>query len=131
MMEVNALAVLVAAASSFLLGGAWYSKALFGEAWKREAGVQEEKKGHPSAVFIASFLFALAGAAIFALWLGPNPPLPKALAQALLAGGGFVATSFGINYQFAQRGMRMWAIDAGYHLVQFLLFGLVLGLWHR
>ena len=41
-----------------------------------------------------------------------------------------VAASFGINYQFANRSLTLWLIDGGYHTVQFLLFGLVLGLWH-
>ncbi len=33
MPHINWLAVLVAAISSFVLGGLWYSKALFGRAW--------------------------------------------------------------------------------------------------
>jgi hypothetical protein len=36
----------------------------------------------------------------------------------------------GINYQFSQRGFLLWAIDGGYHVAQFGLFGLVLGVWH-
>ncbi len=47
-----------------------------------------------------------------------------------LVGFGFVAASFGINYQFAQRSFKLWLIDGGYHTVQFLLFGVILGLWH-
>ena len=42
------------------------------------------------------------------------------------AGAGFVGASFGINYQFANRSFLMWAIDAGYHTAQFVLFALVL-----
>ena len=38
MAEINWWAVLVAAFGSFLLGGPWYSKALFLNAWQREAG---------------------------------------------------------------------------------------------
>jgi hypothetical protein len=41
-----------------------------------------------------------------------------------------VATSFGVNYAFANRGIKLWRIDGGYHTVQFGLIGLVLGLWH-
>ena len=52
------------------------------------------------------------------------------MAYGLLAGAGMVAASFGINYQFANRSLTLWLIDGGYHTVQFLLFGLVLGLWH-
>ncbi len=48
----------------------------------------------------------------------------------LLVGAAFVAASFGINYQFADRKMTMWLIDGGYHTAQFVLFGLILGLWH-
>ena len=52
------------------------------------------------------------------------------MAYGLLAGAGMVAASFGINCQFANRSLTLWLIDGGYHTVQFLLFGLVLGLWH-
>ena len=41
----------------------------------------------------------------------------------------WVAASFGINYQFAQRSFRLWLIDGGYHTAQFLLFGVIFGLW--
>ena len=37
MSNVNILAVIVAALSSFLLGGLWYSNALFGAIWRRAA----------------------------------------------------------------------------------------------
>ncbi len=39
MPEINYLAVVVAALGSFLLGGLWYSPALFGKVWQREAGL--------------------------------------------------------------------------------------------
>ncbi len=126
---MNVYAVLVAAASSFALGGLWYSPALFGRLWNADNGVQE-KPGHAGRVFAVSFAFSLVAAACFAWLLGPNPSLEAALRTGLIAGLGFVATSFGINYQFAQRSTRMWLIDGGYHTVQFLLFGAILGLWH-
>ena len=47
-----------------------------------------------------------------------------------LVGFNFVGASFGINYQFAARSFKLWMIDAGYHTTQFMLFGLILGLWH-
>ena len=128
---MNVLAVLVAAVSSFLLGGVWYSKAAFGEIWTEEAGRgSEPQRGHPAKVFAVSFLFALVAAAGFALLLGPNPPFLDAVFKGLLAGVCFVMASFGINYQFAERSTTMWLIDGGYHAAQFLLFGIILGLWH-
>ena len=126
---MNYWAVLVAAVSSFLLGGLWYSPVLFGAAWNRENGGQPQA-GHPAKVFGISFAFSLVAAGAFATWLGQAPELRTALMSGLLAGFGFVAASFGINYQFAQRSFKLWLIDGGYHTVQFALFGLILGLWH-
>lgn len=126
---MNILAVLLAAVSSFMLGGLWYSPALFGKTWSSENG-GEKQAGHPAKVFGISFLFSLIAAFAFACWLGVAPPLDTALKAGLTAGFCFVAASFGINYQFAQRSFKLWLIDGGYHTAQFLIFGLVLGLWH-
>ena len=130
-MNFNPWAVVVAAASSFLLGGLWYSKSLFGPAWGCAAGMSAtEKHGHPARVFGISILFSLVAATAFAVHLGPAPALGHALAQGAIVGAAFVAACFGINYQFADRKPVLWLIDGGYHTVQFVLFGLVLGLWH-
>ena len=131
MSQVNVLAVFVAALSSFMLGGLWYSDALLGRVWRREAGDAREKagSGHPAQVFGLSFLHALVAAFAYA-WIVPAPAgAAAALGQGLLVGAGLVATSFGINYQFAGRSARLWLVDGGYHTAQFALYGLVLGLW--
>src|SRR5262245_9815852 len=130
MSELNYWAILVAALCSFMLGGPWYSKALFGAIWNREANVPKAGTGHPAKVFGLSFIFSLIAATAFAFALGPNPELKEAVGCGLLVGGCYVATSFGINYQFANRSTLMLLIDGGYHIAQFTLFGLVLGLWH-
>lgn len=126
---MNIWAILLAAVSSFMLGGLWYSPALFGKAWNTENG-DVPQTGHPAKVFGVSFAFSLLAAFVFAYWLGPAPALDVALKAGAMAGVGLVATSFGINYQFAQRSFRLWLIDGGYHAAQFLVFGLILGLWH-
>lgn len=134
--QINVWAVLAAAASSFLLGGLWYSAALFGPAWGRAAGIVRmgaeaglESQGHPARVFVLSFGFALVAATGFAFLVGPRPTLLHALTQAVIAGAGLVAACFGINYQFANRTLTRWLIDGGYHVAQFVLFGAVLGAW--
>lgn len=130
MTNFNVLAVLVAALSSFMLGGLWYSDALFGKAWKREAADDRVPgQGHPTKVFGLSFVFALVAAFAYA-WLVPAPASAAvALAQGLVVGAGIVAASFGINYQFAGHSAKLWLIDGGYHTVQFVLYGLIIGLW--
>ena len=52
--------ILLAAASSFLVGGLWYSPVLFGKVWNAENGGPIEKAsgaGHPAKVFGVSFVF--------------------------------------------------------------------------
>lgn len=131
MSEINVLAVLVAAVSSFVLGGAWYSPALCGSAWMRETGLSEDElaERNPAAVFGGAFALSLIAAAVFAVFLGPAPDLSFALGAGFAAGLCWVAASFGINYLFAKRSLALFAIDGGYHTLQFTLYGLVLGLW--
>lgn len=129
-MSINFLAVLAAAFSSFVLGGLWYSPALFLNPWNKAMGRTDADNGHPAKVFGLSFIFALVAAIVFALLLGPSPALSEAWKAGLLVGVGFVAMSFGINYQFANRPIIAWLIDSGYHTTQFVLYGLILGAWH-
>lgn len=129
-MDVNLWAVIAAAASSFLLGGLWYSPLLFLKRWNAAMGRSEEDNGHPAKVFGLSFLFALIAAYVFALLLGPAPVLSESWKAGLLVGLGFVGMSFGINYQFANRPLSALFIDGGYHSIQFMLYGLILGAWH-
>lgn len=129
--EYNLWAIIVAALSAFLLGGLWYSPVLFLKPWLADAGIDAASpQGHPARVFGISFVFALAAAIGFAWLLGPAPDLRYGIHMGLIVGILFVAASFGINYQFANRPTRMWLIDGGYHTLQFLLYGIILGLWH-
>ena len=128
-MQINWLAVLVAALSAFVLGGLWYGP-LFKHAWCREAGIDPDAAPkHPGRVFGAAFVASFIAAAAFAWIIGPAPGLRMAVISGLVAGLGIVAMSFGINYAFAQRSVRLWLIDGGYHTLQFSLYGLVIGLW--
>ena len=120
--------ILVAAVSSFVIGGLWYSPMLFEKVWNAENG-GVPSPGHPARVFGTSLVFSLVAAACFSVLLGSSPELVHALKIGALVGIGLVATSFGINYQFAQRSLKLWLVDGGYHVVQFLVFGLVFGLW--
>ena len=130
-MEINYLAAIVAALSSFLLGGLWYSPILFLKPWNKAMGRDENSsQGHPGKVFGLSFIFALLSALAFAYLLGPAPALNVAIHYALVIGVLIVATSFGINYQFANRPISALLIDGGYHTGQFLLYAVILGLWH-
>ncbi len=128
---INWLAVLAAALSALLLGGLWYGP-LFRRAWCRENGIDPSAppNGHRAKILGTAFLAALVAAAAFAIILRANPPLFIAVHAGFLTGLAYVGMSFGINYAFAGRSFKLWLIDAGYHTLQFTLYGLILGLWH-
>lgn len=132
MPDINWLAVVAAAASAFLLGGLWYSKAMFLKAWQRASGLTDDQmqKGHPGMIFGGAFVLSLIAAAVFALFLGPKPELGFALGAGGAAGLCWVASSFGINYLFERKNCTLFLVNGGYHTLQFTLYGLVLGLWH-
>ena len=128
MPEVNYLAVVIAAVASFLSGGLWYSNALFGKAWQRESGVTDEqlKNGNMAKIFGLSLVLSLLAAWVFALFLGPRPPVALGLGAGFSAGLCWVAASFGINYLFERRSFKLFLINGGYHTLQFTIIGLTL-----
>jgi hypothetical protein len=131
MPEVNWLAVLTAAFSAFLLGGLWYSPAMFLKAWQRGAGLTDEKLkgGNAAKIYGGAFVLSLVAAATFAMFLG-KLPVGIATAYGFCAGLTWVAASFGINYLFERRPLSLFLVNGGYHTLQFTLYGLILGLWH-
>jgi len=124
-MEINYIAIFLAGLSAFALGGVWYSPIGFGKVWQRETGVNPDNV-NPVKVFGGALLLSLIAAFVFAMFLGPDPSLQLALGAGVAAGAGWVATSFGINYLFAQRSLKLFLIDGGYHTLQFTLYGLIL-----
>ncbi|SHH56940.1 Protein of unknown function [Chryseolinea serpens] len=132
-MEVqpNYLAVIVAALSTFLVGGLWYSPALFGKAWMRENGFTEEgMKGRSMAkIFGLAFFLALISAINLAMFLGPeNRPAMGAL-WGFAAGFGWVATFVGTHYLFERKSFTLFLINAGYSVVSLTLMGVILAAW--
>lgn len=126
---MNLLSVLCAAVAVFFLGGLWYSPLLFLNAWLRESGQKPVEKHGPKP-FLFSFVFSFISALLFSLF-APHSDLMTSLGSGLVIGVGWVATSFGINYQFSGRSLTILAIDGGYHIAQFLIYGLIIGAWPK
>jgi hypothetical protein len=42
---------------------------------------------------------------------------------------GFIAPTYLVNKLFAGHGLKVWAIEVGNHLVNFVLSGAILGAW--
>jgi hypothetical protein len=129
--QLNIWAVLVAALSTFLIGGLWYSPAIFGKAWMRENGFTEEQMKHSNVVkvFGLAFVLAVIAAINLAMFMGPeNKPEMGAL-WGFLAGFGWVATFVGTHYLFERRSFKLFLINAGYSVVALTIMGIILAAW--
>lgn len=130
MPQVDLLAILLCGVSSMVLGAIWYAPPLFGKAWQRLTGLSDEALagGNMALIYGGAFLLSLVAAYVFAMFLGSEMGLGPSVAAGAAAGLFWVAAAFGINYLFERRPLRLWLINGGYHLLQFTLFGLILGL---
>lgn len=133
---INLGELIVAALSTFVIGFLWYGDVLFGKKWRALSGVSEEqsKSGHMPKVFILAFVLNF----IIALFLSVFTEIAMMLGSNALYAGlfgvvlclGFVATTFGINYLFAGKPLKLYLIDVGYMTVSFFVMGLIIGAWY-
>lgn len=128
MAEVNYLAILLAALSGFLIGGLWYSPALFANRWMALSGQSEEtlKSGSMAMIFGGAFVLNLIAAWALAKFASDMTPMVAAL-HGLGIGLCFVATSLGVSYLFERRPLGLWLINAGYFVVNFTAMGAIIG----
>ena len=130
-MQFDLLAVIVAAVVGFGAGALWYSPLLFIKAWSEETGITDEdaRAGSPAKTFSIAFLITLFGASAMDMFLDPaSMGVLGCTLAGLCVGLVWVGGSFGINYLFEHKSLRLWLINAGYHTVQYTLIGLVLGI---
>ena len=129
----NWWAILVAAVSSFVLGGIWYGP-IFGKRWQAQLGLSDEKiaEGNTALIFGVSFLLTLVVAVALGALINavvPSPGLVGGLVTGVEVALAFVATSLGINYLFARHSLALFGIDVGYMVLMFAVMGAILGGW--
>ncbi len=129
--SLNYLAIFVAALSTFLIGGLWYSPLLFSKAWMQENGFTDEdlKGGNMARIFGGSFILGFIMAFNLAAFLSDSNDLAWGITAGALAGIGWVAASMGVTYLFERKSMKLFLINAGYHVVSFLVMGAIVGVW--
>lgn len=127
--NIGWLSVLLAALSSFIVGGIWYGP-LFGQAWMQAFGFSEEElaKRNLPLVFGGSLLLALIAAINLEMFLGPTANVSFGAIAGFFTGFGWVAMFLGILYLFEKRSLKAYLIDAGYCTVALTIMGTVLGL---
>ena len=128
---MNIWAVIVAAFSTFLIGGLWYSPAVFGKAWMRENGFTEEslKGGNMVKIFGLTFFLGVIAAINLAMFLGPEDRPEMGALWGFAAGFGWIATFMGTIYLFERKSLTLFLINAGYGVVGLTVMGVILAAW--
>ena len=128
--NINWLSVIVAAVSSFLVGGIWYGP-LFGKVWMKAFHFTEDdlKKRSIPKTFGLALLLAFVAALTLEMFIGVKATLMFGLMAGLLAGLGWVATLLGILYLFEMQSLKAYLVNAGYCVIALTIMGAVLGAW--
>lgn len=135
---VNWLAVIVCVVVSMISGSIWYNPRTFFPIWWKGIG----KTGEPgmqgnmgltwTLTILASFVQAIAMSfmvdAMGSLMTGGVSAASGAMTGFMLWFG-FIMPTYLVNKLFAGHGFKVWAIEVGNHLVNFVLFGVILGAW--
>jgi hypothetical protein len=132
MPHLNWLAVLAAGVSTFMIGGLWYSPAVFGRAWMSANSFtqQDLERGKSAKIFGFSFVFALLMSANLAAFLaGPTTTVAWGATAGFLAGFGWATLSLATVALFERRSWKYILVNGGYLTVSFTVMGLILGAW--
>lgn len=129
--NLNWLAIVVAAVSTFVIGGIWYSPLLFVNGWMASNNFKTEdlKKSNKLLVFGVSFILALIMAFNLAMFIGTSTDLSFALMASFLTAIGWILPSMGIIALFEMKSLKYFLINGGYIFVSFMVMGLIIGLW--
>jgi hypothetical protein len=132
MNQVHWPAILAATVAAFVIGGLWYSPALFGKAWMRANGFTEQDlaKGNQAKIFGIAFVFTLIMAINLAMFLADAKTTATWGASAgFLAGFGWIALGIGIVALFERRPWSYIFVNGGYVTVALVVMGLIIGAW--
>lgn len=139
--SINWLAVIVCVIVSMISGSIWYNPKTFFPAWWKGIGKKEGDvpgvAGNMGMTWVLTIFSSFVQAVFMSLMvtaLGSLMAGGVTLASGAMTGFliwlGFIAPTYLVNKLFAGQGFKVWAIEVGNHLVNFVLFGAILGAWH-
>jgi hypothetical protein len=129
---LNLWAVLAATLSAFMIGGLWYSPAVFGKMWMKEIGATEEsvEASNMAKIFGLAFIFTLIMAFNLAMFLNHETvDFAAGTLYGFLTGFGWIFFAFAVNSLYESRSWRYMLINGGYWTVAFTVMGMILGAW--
>ena len=129
--NLNVLAILSAALVTFVIGGVWYSPALFHRSWMRANRFADADLagGNMAMIFGLAFVFAVVMAFNLAMFLdAPDTTLAWGAAAGGLASL-WVVLGIGTVALFERRPAAYTLINGGYWVVSMVLMGAIIGGW--
>lgn len=129
--HVNWLAVAVAALSAFMVGGIWYSKLLFGNAWMVDSNLSMEQinTGNKGKIFGFTAFFSFLMAVNLGMFLADAKTDLAWGATAGCLAGIWTFGAIAIHSLFELKSWRYIFINGGYSLVSLTLMGAIIGVW--
>ena len=132
-LQVNYLAVFLAAVAAMATGFLWYSPFLFGKAWVTLRGMtdqnfqQAKQKGMAKTYFMA-FVNSLVMAFVLAciLYLTAVPTVLDALLVGLMLWAGFVMTVLLGSVLWDGRPFKLYLINAGHYLLVMIVMSIII-----
>jgi hypothetical protein len=137
--DINYLAVFLAAASSMVVGSIWYAKGVFGSTWAKLAKVDMNRKmsaGEMTVLMGGTFLLSLLTAYILAHfaflsnYFFGHSFFQDAVTTAFWAWLGLVATRILTHNIFEQRPGKLNLLALGNEFVTIMLMGIIIGWLH-
>ena len=130
---INWFAVVVCVIVSMVSGSLWYNPKTFFPMWWAVVGKGREQPGMENmgmtwALTVLSSIVQAVAMAFMVNTMGSTTALSGAMTGFMLWLG-FIAPTYLVNKLFAGHGLKIWAIEVGNHLVNFVLFGAILGAW--
>ena len=131
-MEINYIAVGVAALSGFAVGALWYGP-LFGKQWMAASGVTEadiQDTNFPKIYGVAFCMSVIAAFVLAHVIAQFDATTPRAgIETGCWMWLGFVVTVQVTDALFNRGSMKLVAIDSGYRLVWAVVMGVILAVW--
>lgn len=137
MIEINMIAVLLAAVAAMGVGFLWYSPLLFAKPWTKLMGYTqkdfEKEQKKMGMMYSLSFVFALITAYVLShvMALSMNfynyPAIQTGLTSAFWMWLGFVTPIQATDVLFGGKSWKLFYINTGYQLASLLAMGLVVG----
>lgn len=132
--DINWVAVLLATASSMVVGGVWYAKGVFGERWAKMVGLKEKdmKNGAVQAMLVTvvvSFLtaFVLAHVTFLANQFFGNSYMMDALTTAFWLWVGLTAARIITHDVFERRPLQLTLMTVAHEFVTISVMAIIIG----